>query len=90
MTSERVLEGNRVVEVRNSVVNKGRAALRWISKSDWDFILAFGDDRTDEDVFMALPHNSHSVKVGFGASAAKYYLRSSAEVRTFIKELAEE
>ncbi|MFC1557729.1 bifunctional alpha,alpha-trehalose-phosphate synthase (UDP-forming)/trehalose-phosphatase [candidate division KSB1 bacterium] len=85
-----VLEGNKVVEVRNSVINKGRAALRWISKKEWQCILAFGDDKTDEDVFKALPQDAYSVKVGFGASAAKYYLRSSTEVRSFIKELVRE
>ena len=60
----------------------------WTNKREWEFILAFGDDRTDEDVFKALPQDAYSVKVGFGASAAKYYLRSSVEVRSFIKELA--
>ncbi|NIO19762.1 MAG: bifunctional alpha,alpha-trehalose-phosphate synthase (UDP-forming)/trehalose-phosphatase, partial [Candidatus Aenigmarchaeota archaeon] len=59
-----VLEGSKVVEVKNVGINKGRAALRWISKKKWDFILAIGDDWTDEDTFAVLPESAYSIKVG--------------------------
>ena len=44
-----VLEGNMVVEIKNSAVNKGSAATKWLDQSDFDFVMAIGDDRTDED-----------------------------------------
>lgn len=82
-----VLQGSKVVEVKNASVNKGRVALRWISREDWDFILAIGDDWTDEDVFKVLPATAWSIKVGLGASAAKFNLESSSEVRSLLREV---
>jgi len=84
-----VLEGSKVVEVKNAGIDKGRAALRWISSEDWDFILAIGDDWTDEDVFRVLPATAWSIKVGFAASAAKYNLSSPSQVRYLLTEMAE-
>ena len=84
-----VLEGSKVIEVKNSGINKGRAALRWIIKGDWDFILAVGDDWTDEDLFKVLPEKAYSIKVGFGSSIATHNLSSCGEVRSLLKELTE-
>ena len=85
-----VLEGSKVVEVKNAGVNKGQAALQWISREDWDFILAIGDDLTDEDVFKALPTTAWSIKVRFSASAARFNLGSPGEVRALLNEMIEE
>jgi trehalose 6-phosphate synthase/phosphatase len=82
-----VLEGNKVVEVKNSGINKGRAALRWIAKEEWDFILAIGDDRTDEDMFEALPEPAYSLKVGLSASLANFNLKSQGDVLSLLEEL---
>ncbi len=82
-----VLEGSKVVEVKNAGVNKGRAALQWISRQEWDFILAVGDDLTDEDVFKVLPTTAWSIKVGFSASAAKFNLGSPIEVTALLKQM---
>ncbi|MBA7669605.1 hypothetical protein ES703_77737 [subsurface metagenome] len=84
-----VLEGSKVVEVKNAGVNKGRAALQWISRKTWDFILAIGDDLTDEDVFKVLPATAWSIKVRFGASTAKFNLSSPSQVRALLKEMVE-
>jgi len=84
-----ILEGSKLVEVKNAGINKGRAALRWISRDDWDFILAIGDDWTDEDIFKVLPTTAWSIKVGFSASAAKFNLGSQSKVRLLLKEMAE-
>ena len=82
-----VLEGSKVVEVKNAGINKGRAAFRWISRKTWDFILAIGDDLTDEDVFKVLPATAWSIKVRFGASSAKFNLGSPSQVRALLKEM---
>ncbi len=84
-----VLEGNKVVEVKNSGVNKGNATLKWVNSSDWDFILAIGDDNTDEDIFKALPDFGYSIKVGRDKTAAKYSLFGVKKVRALLKELVE-
>jgi trehalose 6-phosphate synthase/phosphatase len=83
-----IFEGNKVLEVKNAGINKGRAALNWISRQDWDFILAVGDDLTDEDLFEVLPEKAYSIVVGLGASKAKYNVPSVSIVRSLLKEMA--
>ena len=82
-----VLEGSKVIEIKNGGINKGRAALHWIAKEDWDFILAVGDDWTDEDLFEVLPEKAYSVKVGLGMSRAKFFLASQVDVLDLLKTL---
>jgi len=84
-----ILEGNKVVEIKNSGVNKGHAASRWINREKWEFILAMGDDWTDEDIFKSLPETAYSIKVGFVSTEAKYKIKSPTEVRQLLKELSE-
>ena len=61
-----VFEGNKVIEIRNTGVNKGTAAMEWLTSHTPDFILGIGDDWTDEDLFRALPPTAFSVRVGPG------------------------
>ncbi len=82
-----VLEGNKVVEIKNAGVNKGKAMKQWLSESDWDFILAIGDDHTDEDTFKAMPPEAFTIKVGLGKTAARFYLISVKDVRELLKAL---
>lgn len=82
-----VLEGNKVVEIKNIEVNKGKAASKWIAQFKPDYILALGDDWTDEDTFKALPENADSVKVGSIHSAAKYSIESPTQVRNLLSLL---
>lgn len=80
-----VLEGNKVMEIRNTGVTKGTAAMEWVSGYAPDFILAIGDDWTDEDIFRALPSTAFSVRVGLSTTAARYY----SAVRRMLRELEE-
>ncbi len=82
-----VLEGNKVVEVKNSGVNKGRAALRWLAAEEHDFILAIGDDWTDEDTFKGLPDSAWTIRVGLTSTAAKYNISSHNKVLALLHEL---
>ena len=82
-----VQTGSNVVEVKNAGVNKGRAALRWVSRDGVDFVLAIGDDWTDEAVFQVLPDTAWSIKVGFSASAAKFNLSFPSRVITLLQEM---
>ena len=54
-TDLQVIQGSKVVEIRHAGVDKGSAARQWLAKNDYDFILAVGDDATDEDLFRAMP-----------------------------------
>lgn len=79
-----VLEGNKVVEIKNAGVSKGKATLNWLEEGKWDFIMALGDDHTDEDTFKALPDTAHTIKVGLDKSVARYNLLSVKDVRSFL------
>ena len=82
-----VLEGNKVIEIKNAGINKGVAALKWISKGKYDFIFAAGDDRTDEEIFQVLPEWAYSIKVGAGPSKANFNIDSVDEFRLLLKEI---
>ncbi len=82
-----ILEGNRVVEVRHTGITKGRGVAHWLAQGPWDFILAAGDDRTDEDVFAALPEWACSVRIGLQPSQARFMLRNPRELRDFLHML---
>ena len=84
-----LMPGDKVLEIKNMDINKGKAALTLTSHNDYDFIMAFGDDYTDEDLFKALPESAITIKVGSNISAAKFYLRNPAEVRSFLFSLTE-
>lgn len=79
-----MLQGDKVLEVKSMSVNKGRAARRWLDRDTFDFIVAIGDDHTDEDTFKAMPPGSLTIKVGNNISAANYFLASSVEVRELL------
>lgn len=83
-----VMDGNKVLEVKAANANKGRAAHRWMCRDDVGFILAIGDDRTDEDVFEAAPEGAWTIKVGVGSTQARHSVRNVAEVRALLAELA--
>jgi trehalose 6-phosphate synthase/phosphatase len=83
-----VYEGNKVIELRNSGVNKGVAATAWLANQTPEFILGIGDDWTDEDLFRNLPQTAVSVRVGLANTAARFYLGNHTAVRRILRELA--
>ncbi len=85
-----VIHGNKVVEVRYAWANKGEAAAhlaaRFRRKS---FVLAAGDDRTDEDLFTSLPRSAWTIRVGAGPTSARFRLSDPRDVRRLLRGLAE-
>jgi trehalose 6-phosphate synthase/phosphatase len=84
-----VLEGNKVLEVRNTGVSKGTAVSEWLTGHVPDFTLAIGDDWTDEDMFRLLPSSAWSVRVGLARTAARFHLSSHTAVRKLLRALAD-
>uniref|UniRef100_A0AAV1V7E4 Trehalose-phosphatase n=1 Tax=Peronospora matthiolae TaxID=2874970 RepID=A0AAV1V7E4_9STRA len=78
------------VMIRPWRVNKGRAVSRileyesetpYFTALDFDFILALGDERTDEDMFDVVQgSNCYTCTVGMKVSRAQYYLDDPDEV----------
>jgi trehalose 6-phosphate synthase/phosphatase len=84
-----VLNGNKVVEIKSSNVNKGRAAMQMVSRKAYDFIFAIGDDWTDEFMFQELPEGAVTVKVGRMKTQARFYVDGIKAVRDLLKRFAE-
>ncbi len=82
-----ILQGNKVIEVKNSGVDKGTAVLRWMAKNNYDFVCALGDDITDEDMFKVLPDSAYSIKVGLTKSYAKFNIRDYKEALELLGKL---
>lgn len=81
-----VLNGNKVMEVKSSNVNKGRASMRMLGEDDYDFVFAIGDDWTDEFMFQELPESTVTVKVGPQKTSAKYFVDSVTKVRPLLRQ----
>jgi trehalose 6-phosphate synthase/phosphatase len=83
-----LLEGRKVLEVRLRGINKGGAArLALAHAPQGSQVLAVGDDRTDEDLFGALPPDAITIKVGTAPSAARLRVEGPREVRALLKRL---
>ena len=82
-----ILRGKKVVEVRNPGMSKGDAGSNWISENHFDFIIAIGDDWTDEDLFKVLPEMAYSIKVGMTQSQARFNLYDQEDVLNLMQEL---
>jgi trehalose 6-phosphate synthase/phosphatase len=81
-----VRQGKMILEVKAADINKGQVASQWVADQP-DFVLAIGDDYTDEDMFAAVP-DAYTIKVGSGETAARYRLKDSADVMALLKKLA--
>ena len=85
-----ILHGDMVVEVRPHGVHKGLAVHRVLERiGPGALFLALGDDRTDEDLFAALPEGSVTVHVGPAPSVAAYRLRDVRAARDLLDAVAE-
>jgi trehalose 6-phosphate synthase/phosphatase len=85
----KVLEGNKVIEIISGNTNKGDAAKKLLNFKEFDFVLAIGDDKTDEDMFKALRDvkNCYTIKVGPGPTYAKQQLVNVPEVLLFLEQI---
>src|SRR6056297_596203 len=83
-----ILEGNKVIEIKNRGINKGRAAQKVLHTEPADAIVAIGDDWTDEFLFSELPDEAVTIKVGMAKTVAGYKVENFVEVRDFLHKLA--
>lgn len=84
-----VLLGNKILEIKSNHANKGSFALSLIEHAQYDFILAIGDDVTDEDMFRVLREpNQYTIKVGLNDSNAKFNLINVNSVLSFLDQLS--
>lgn len=84
-----VMEGNKILEVKPPNVTKGRAAHQFMHDTEDGFVLAAGDDRTDEDIFEAAPEDAWTIKVGRGPTVARLSVDGHKDVVDLLTRLAE-
>ncbi len=82
-----ILEGNKVIEIKVAGINKGTAASEYLHNREFDFIMAIGDDWTDEFLFKELPESAYTIKVGTDKSAAHYFVDNYKSVRELLKRI---
>lgn len=79
-----IMDGDKVLEIKYSGINKGRAATKKMGDNPYDFIFAVGDDWTDEYTFEAMPEEAYTIKVGTKTTNAAYYIESVDMVRDLL------
>jgi trehalose 6-phosphate synthase/phosphatase len=83
-----LLAGAKVCEVRVRGVNKGLVAAAVLPQARPDGLaVAIGDDRTDEDLFAAMPATAICIHVGAGITRAGHRLANPADVRALLARL---
>ncbi len=84
-----IIDGNKVIEVRMAGVDKGSVAQKLLGANPYDFVMAVGDDKTDEDMFRALANRAITIKIGRGNTLAQYSLANQAEMIRLLNLLAQ-
>ncbi|HEY2004572.1 MAG TPA: trehalose-phosphatase [Candidatus Saccharimonadia bacterium] len=80
--------GHKVLEVRVASADKGQAAQYWLGPAAHDFVLAAGDDTTDEDLFAAMPPEAYTIKIGRGHSQASLHLTGPGALIKLLEQLS--
>jgi trehalose 6-phosphate synthase/phosphatase len=84
-----ILSGEKVLEVRPRGIDKGRAVAEVVAHNPpGTLLVALGDDRTDEDLFAALPPDAIAMHVGPAPSRAPLRLPDVAAARALLEEIA--
>ena len=87
-TPVQIIDGNKVIEVKHFMAHKGTTCRNNILCGTHDFVLAIGDDKTDEDLFEQLEGtHEFAAKVGRGTTVAPYRVDSVDDVIALLEEL---
>jgi len=79
-TPLQVVDGNKVLEVRQAGVDKGTTSNKLIHHFQPQFLLCIGDDTTDEDMFRIANQHGYTIKIGTGVTAADFNLPNQSDV----------
>ena len=82
-----LLQGNKIIEIKSKLYNKGAAITRLFDMKKFDFIMAIGDDVTDEDLFKVMPDFAFTIKIGPGTSFAKFCLNDQSQVLKLLNSI---
>jgi trehalose 6-phosphate synthase/phosphatase len=80
-----LLDGDNILEIKPCSYNKGTVASSIVNKGTFDFILAAGDDLTDEDLFKELVKGTFTIKIGTSPTSARFYIPVQEEFVGLLK-----
>ena len=81
--------GHNIIEVKQKNVNKGHAVEAVLDEKLYDFVLCAGDDYTDEDMFSVVNEEAITIKVGPGATKAKFQVESVDDMVDLLGDISE-
>lgn len=79
-------EDKKVLEVHHLDISKGHITQEWLL-GDHDFVLAVGDDATDEEMFGALPAFAYTIRIGRGRTSAGFRLPTPSALHDLLRKL---
>ena len=80
-------QANKSLEIKDPNFSKAKALNKLLASAP-SFVVAIGDDLSDEALFMALPTGSYSIKLGNGRTAARYRLPNENAAIEFLHMLS--
>lgn len=83
-----VFYGNKILEIKPRSIHKGRVVQKLLANNPASFVMAVGDDYTDEYMFEALPDTAYTIKVGHGDTHARHQVASVDAVAKLLEALA--
>ncbi len=88
--SAEILPGSKVIEVVPRGIHKGRLVPSVVTRAPAGaLVVAIGDDRTDEDLFAALPPSALAIHVGPEPTMAAIRIGGVPEVRALLRTILE-
>lgn len=82
-----IMRGNKIVEIKSPAYTKGGVVKKLLAEHRFDFLMAIGDDTTDEDMFLAMPPAAITIKVGELSENARYNLYAQSQTLPFLRAL---
>ena len=85
-----ITSGKCVLEVRAQGISKGKYVQKVLQGTSKEaFILCIGDDKTDQEMYQALPEHAISIHVGSSNEPTTYEINSPKEVRDLLNKIKE-
>lgn len=82
-----IMQGNKIVEIKPPQCTKGAVVRMLLENNRFDFLMAIGDDSTDEDMFKAMPPQAVTIKIGNLSENARYNLYAQSQTLPFLRRL---
>ena len=83
-----IFEGNKIIEVKNTGISKGRITEIWLKAAPWDFVLARRRRLLPMRICSPLlPPDALSIKIGLHPSKARFNVDTIRDLRLLLKAI---